>query len=53
MLGLQLSELPVKYLRTLLTGKLIRYKDCDSLLAELRNLLTRWEGKKPSYMGRI
>lgn len=40
-LGFQLKELPIKYLGTPLTGKLIRYKDCDDLLAELRSILTR------------
>lgn len=52
-LGFQVSELPVKYLGTPLTDKSIRYKDCDALLAELRTLLTRWSGKKLSYMGRV
>lgn len=51
-LGFQGRELPIKYLGTPLTGKLIKYRDCDGLLAELRNLLTRWSGKKLSYMGR-
>lgn len=50
-LGYQVKELPIRYLRTPLTGKLIRYKDCDGLLAELRNILTRWSGKKLSYAG--
>lgn len=52
-LGFQLRELPIKYLGTPLTGKSIRYRDCDGLLAELRSLITRWSGKKLSYMGRV
>lgn len=34
-LGFQLKELPIRYLGTPLMGKLIRYKDCDGMLAEL------------------
>lgn len=48
MLGFQVGELPIKYLGTPLTGKMVRYKDCDKLLAELRCLLTRWSEKKLS-----
>lgn len=52
-LGFQLKELPIKYLGVPLIGKAIRFSDCDGLLAELRNILTRWSSKKLSYMGRI
>lgn len=53
-LRFQLKELPIKYLGTPLTGKLIRYRDCDGMLAELRNIITRWSSKRLSYiMGRI
>lgn len=52
-LGFQLKELPIKYLGTPLTGKMIKLRDCDGLLAELRSILTRWSTKKLSYMGRI
>lgn len=52
LLGFQVRELPITYLGTPLTGKLMRYRDCDNLLAELRSLLTRWSGKKLSYMGK-
>lgn len=52
-LGFQIKQLPIKYLGTPLTGKLIRFRDCDGLLAELSNILTRWSSKKLSYMGRI
>lgn len=51
-LGFQTKELPVRYLGMPLTGKLVRYKDCDGLLAELRGILTRWSAKKLSYAGR-
>lgn len=40
-LGFQVGELPIRYLGTPLTGKMVKYKDCDKLLAELRGLLTR------------
>lgn len=52
-LGFQLKELPIKYLGTPLTGKQIRYRDCDGLLAELRSILTKWSTKKLFYMWRI
>lgn len=52
-LEFQVKELPIKCLGTPITGKLIRYIDCDGLLAELRNSLIRWSKKKLSYMGRI
>lgn len=51
-LGFQTKELPVSYLGTPLTGRLIRYKDCDERLAELRGILTRWSSKKLSHAGR-
>lgn len=51
-LGFQVRDLPIKYMGTPLTGKSIKYIDCDALLAELRALLTRWSGKKLSYKGR-
>lgn len=52
-LGFQLKDLPIKYLGTPLTGKLIKYRDSDGLLVELKSILTRWSLKKLSYMGRI
>lgn len=51
-LGFQTKELPVRYLGTPMTDRLIRYKDCDGFLAELRSILTRWSSKKLSYVGR-
>lgn len=50
-LDFQTNELSIQYLGTPLTGKLVRYKDCDGLLVELRNILTRWSTKKLSYAG--
>lgn len=52
-LGFQIKDLPIKYFGVPLTGKAIRFSDCDGLLAELKNILTRWSSKKLSYMGRI
>lgn len=52
-LGFQINELPIRYLGTPLTGRLIKYRDCDSMLAELRNFITRWSTKRLSCMGRI
>lgn len=52
-LGFQQCELPIKYLGTPLTGRSIRYRDCDGLMAELRSLITRLSDRKLSYMGRI
>lgn len=51
-LGFQTKEMPIRYLGTPLTGKLVRYKDCDGLLAELRGILMRWSAKKLSYADR-
>lgn len=52
-LGFQTAELLIKYLGSSLTKKSVRFKNCDSLLEELRGFLTRWNRKKLSYMGRI
>lgn len=53
-LGFQVKELPIRYLGTPLTGKLVRHIrieiDCDGVLAELSGILTRWSTKKLSYM---
>lgn len=45
--------MPIQYLGTPLTGKLVRHKDCDGLLAKLKGILTKWSSKKLSYMDRV
>lgn len=40
-LGFQVFTLSIKYLRTLLKGRSIKHSDCDLIITDLNEILTR------------